>query len=306
MIRHLWVYSKLVITRRQLLSRSVQIGGGLAMRSALAARVSQMRFGFMTYQWGIDWDVPTLIANCTKAEAYAVELRTSAHYAHGVELTLSSEDRREVRKKFADSPVQIIGVASAERFDSPDPDRLAKAIEIVKGHVKLSQNVGGHGVRVFPNDYHADVPKEKTLAQISQALNIVGKFAADYGQRIRLENHGSAGDLLSLRKIMDAVNQKNVAIKLNGESVDAPDFAQRFAAVKPFLDDTLHFHELDRRNFPYQLQSDLLVDAGWDGWWLLEASSKPPDRVQAMIEQRGMWERIVAKSLARPWHGVEA
>src|ERR1043166_2057025 len=159
MIRHLWVYSKLVITRRQLLSRSVQIGGGLAMRSALAARVSQMRFGFMTYQWGIDWDVPTLIANCTKAEAYAVELRTSAHYAHGVELTLSSEDRREVRKKFADSPVQIIGlssedrrevrkkfadspvqiigVASAERFDSPDPDRLGKAIGVVKGHRKL-------------------------------------------------------------------------------------------------------------------------------------------------------------------------
>ena len=75
--------------------------------------------------------------------------------------------------------------------------------------------------------------------------------------------------------------------------------AGRFAMVKPFLDDTLHFHELDRGDFPYQLQSDLLIDAGWDGWWLLEASSKPPDRVQAMIHQRGMWEAIVAKSLNR-------
>jgi hypothetical protein len=227
-------------------------------------------------------------------------LRTSAHYAHGVELTLSDAQRREVKKQFAGSPVRVIGLASAERFDSPDPERLNKAIEIVKGHVKLSQDVGGEGVRVVPNDYHPDIPKEKTIAQISRALNTVGKFAADYGQRIRVENHGSAGDLVSLRRIMEGVDQPNVRIKLNGDMVDAPDFAQRFEKIKPFLDDTLHFHELDRGSFPYQLQSDLLIDAGWDGWWLLEASSKPPDRVEAMIQQREIWERIVAKSLGRP------
>ena len=258
-----------------------------------------MRFGLMTYQWGMDWDVPTLIANCTKTKAYAVELRTSAHYAHGVELTMGDAERREVKKRFADSPVQVIGVASAERFDWPDRDRLAQAIEIVKGHCKLSQDVGGKGVRVLPNDYHPDVPREQTIAQIARAVNVVGKFAADYGQRIRLENHGTAGDLVSLRKIMDQVDQPNVRIKLNGDARDAADFTARFAAVKPVLDDTLHFHELDGGKFPYQLQSDLLLDAGWDGWWLLEASSKPPDRVAAILRQREMWERIVAKSLQR-------
>jgi len=98
---------------------------------------------------------------------------------------------------------------------------------------------------------------------------------------------------------MDEVDQPNVRVKLNGEPLDGPDFAHRFELVKPFLDDTLHFHELDRGDFPYQLQSDLLIDAGWDGWWLLEASSKPPDRVEAIVQQRGIWERIVAKSLNR-------
>ena len=291
------------VSRRQLLSRAASLGAGwAALRSAPAApaaRVSKMRFGLMTYQWGIDWDVPTLIANCAKTKTYAVELRTSAGYAHGVELTLDESRRREVKKQFAGSPVQIIGLASAERFDSPDPERLNKAIEIAKGHVKLSQDVGGHGVRVFPNDYHPDVPKEKTIEQISRALNIVGKFAAGYGQRIRVENHGTAGDLASLRKIMDGVDQPNVRIKLNGDPRDGADFAQRFERIKSLLDDTLHFHELDRGNFPYQLQSDLLIDAGWDGWWLLEASSKPPDRVQAILQQREIWEGIVAKSLHR-------
>lgn len=286
--------------RRQFLSTAVT--GMLALRSSTAAparRISRMRFGLMTYQWGIDWDVPTLIANCTRTQALGVELRTSANYAHGVEITLPDAQRREVKKRFEDSSVRIVGVASAERFDSPDPQRLANAIDIVRQHIKLSQDVGGKGVRVVPNDFHPDIPKEKTIAQIQQALNTVGKIAADYGQRIRVENHGTAGDLMSLHQIMQGVDQPSVRIKLNGESIDAPDFEHRFELVKPYLDDTLHFHELDRGNFPYQLQSDLLIDANWQGWWLLEASSKPPDRVQAMIEQRTIWESIVTKSLNR-------
>src|SRR5215471_12416640 len=146
--------------RREFLTAGISGLTGFGLQALAATRrVSKMRFGLMTYQWGIDWDVPTLIANCTKTKAYAVELRTSAHYAHGVELTMPDAQRREVKKQFADSPVQVVGVASAERFDSPDPDRLNKAIEIVKGHCKLSQDVGGKGVRVVPNDYHPDVPK---------------------------------------------------------------------------------------------------------------------------------------------------
>src|ERR1051325_7369927 len=109
-------------TRRQFLSRSAQIGAGwLALQSPTApaaVRSSKMRFGLMTYQWGIDWDVPTLIANCATAKAYAVELRTSAHYAHGVELTLPEAHRREVKKRFAASPCQAIGLAAAARCDS--------------------------------------------------------------------------------------------------------------------------------------------------------------------------------------------
>ncbi len=292
------------LTRRGFLSRSIQAGAGLMAlhraASAPAARVSRMRFGFTSYQWGSDWDIPTMIANLTKAKTYSTELRTSARYAHGVELTLTAEQRRTVKKQFEDSPIKLVGLAIAERLDSPDPARLNQQIENTKAYVKLSQDVGGGGVRVVPNDFHPEVPHEKTIEQISRALNTLGKFAADYGQRIRLENHGTAGDLVTLKKIMEGVDQRNVGIKLNGEKVDAEDFAQRFQGVRKYLDDTLHFHELGRGDFPYQLQCDLLIDTGWEGWWQLEASSKVPDRLQATIEQRELWERMVAKSLARP------
>lgn len=268
-------------------------------KAAPAKRTSKMRFGFTSYQWGSDWDIPTMIANLTKAKTFSTELRTSAHYAHGVELSLPAERRREVRKQFADSPVELVGLALVERLDSPDPARLNQQIENVKAYVKLSQDVGGKGVRVVPNDFHPDVPREKTIEQIGRSLNILGKFASDYGQRIRLENHGTAGDLVTLRQIMEGVDQKNVGIKLNCERGDAADLAQRFAEVKPYPDDTLHFHELDSRDFPFQLQCDLLIDAGWQGWWQLEASSKVPDRLEATIHQRELWEAMIARSLDR-------
>jgi hypothetical protein len=275
------------ITRRGLLGGSL----GLWTAGARAARVSKIKFGLTSYQWGADWDIPTMIANCTKAKAMGVELRTSAKYKHGVELDLGAEQRREVKKQFAGSPVKLVGINSAERFDWPDAAALRAAIENAKAHVKLAHDTGATGIRVFPNNFHAEVPEAQTLAQIAKSLNALGKFARDYGTMVRLENHGPVGTLANLRKIMDQVEQKNVRIKLNGDKRDNEGgrFAQNFALIQDRLGDTLHMRMYRDTEFPYQTQWDLLTAAGWDGWCFVEESVKVPDRVQALIEEREMW-----------------
>ena len=257
------------------------------------------RLGFTTYTWGMRWDIPTLISNCSKAQIYGMELRTSQNYAHGVELESSAEQRQEAKKLFADSPMTLVGIACGERFDSPNPQEVKEAIENAKGYIKLSHDIGASGVRVFPNDFHEDVLREKTIAQIAKAIDEVGAYAANYGQQVRLEAHGSAGELPSIRAIMDQVNQKNVRVKLNSSSRDASGegFKHNFNLVKDFQGDTLHLHNLKDSGFPYQLQMDLLVNMGWDGWQLLELSHKVPDRVAALIEQRMIWERMRDKAL---------
>jgi sugar phosphate isomerase/epimerase len=286
------------MTRRMFFAGAVSAGW---LASAAAKRASKMKFGFTTYQWGQDWDVPTLIANCTKAKAFGVEVRTSAKYAHGIELDISAQKRRDVRKQFADSPVKLVGIATGERFDSPDPAKLSAAIENAKGYAQLSHDVGASGIRVFPNDFHKDVPEDTTIAQIAKALNEVGKSARSVGQQVRIENHGGAGRLVTLAKIFAQVNQPNVRVKLNGDVRDAEngEFAKNFALVKKYLGGDLHCRKLGDPAFPYQLQTDLLVDAGWDGWWLIEESDKVPDRVAALGEQREIFEKLVATSLKR-------
>jgi len=62
-----------------------------------------MKLGLVTYLWAAKWDLPTLIKNCEETEFAGVELRST--HAHGVEVTLTKGERKEVRKRFADSPV---------------------------------------------------------------------------------------------------------------------------------------------------------------------------------------------------------
>jgi len=297
-------------TRRSFLVSGVKAAVGVSAGSVIGSfhsfgadsttkRKLKMRFGFTTYTWGKEWDIPTLIANCRKAEVFGVELRTSSSYAHGVELELSGAKRQEVKKQFKDSPVTLVGLATSERFDWPDEAKLKAAIEAAKGFVNLSRDVGAGGVRVFPNQFHPNVPREKTIEQIANALNAVGAFAADLGQEVRLEAHGGAGDLPTMRAIMDRVTQRSVHIALNSDARDTAGkgLEHNFNLVKDVLGHTLHAHDFKDPKFPYQLQTDLLVKMNWDGWVLLEASAKVPDRIQALIEQRQIFEKMVANSL---------
>jgi len=306
----MFAYSK-NLSRRDFLADGVKAGAGICAVTALGSfssfgavapavrRAPIMRFGFTTYTWGKDWDIPTLIANCRKAKVYGVELRTSGGYAHGVELEISGEKRQEVKKQFQDSPVALVGIASGERFDWPDEAKLKAAIEAAKGFVKLSSDVGASGIRVFPNQFHPDVPREKTIAQIAKALDEVGAVAADLAQEVRLEAHGNAGDLPTIRAIMDQVTQPKVRVALNSDGRDAAGkgFEANFELVKDFLAHTLHAHDFKDAKFPYQLQTDLLAKMKWDGWVLLEASNKVEDRVQALIEQRELFEKMRAKAM---------
>jgi hypothetical protein len=298
------------ISRRSFLTSGLCVTAGALATGVLTScdsmktadsqkRAAGTRFGFTTYQWGKDWDVPALIANCSEARVLGVELRTSQSYAHGVELDLNARKRGEVKERFEDSPISLVGIATSERFDWPDPAKLKAAIENTRAYIKLSRDIGGSGVRVFPNSFQAGFPREKTIEQIGSSLNIVGALASDCGQQVRLEAHGNAGELPTIRAIMDRVSRPSVRVKLNSDKRDTAGegFEHNFNLVKDVLGETLHLHNLKDTEFPYQLQMNLLVRTGWSGWQLLEVSDKVPDRVQALIEQRRIWDQMRANAL---------
>lgn len=264
---------------------------------ASIAKRSKMKPGLVTYLWGKDWDVPTIIRNCEKSKLLGVELRTE--HAHGVEPSLNAAQRKEVKAMFDNSKVEFIGYGSNVEFDSPDPAILKQNMDLAKALVKLSHDVGGSGVKVKPNKFHEGVTHEKTVDQIGRSLNEIGKFAADYGQLIRLEVHGrETQELPNIKAIMDVADNRNVAVCWNSNPTDliGNGLEYNFNLVKDRLGDTVHIHEMDSDAYPWQELMNLFVNIDYSGWMLWECSSNPDNKVEAMIKNRKMWEQLVANA----------
>lgn len=291
------------MTRRRDFIKGVSLatlGLALSRENVFASAKKKVGFkpGLVTYQWGKDWDVPTVIANCIKCNLEGVELRTE--HRHGVEPTLSAAERKEVRKRFEDSPVTFVGYGSNVEFDSPDPAVLKENMDFGKKLVILSHDVGGTGVKVKPNKFHAGVPKEKTIEQIGNSLNELAKFASDYGQKIRLEVHGKeTQELPNMKAIMDVADNRNVVVCWNCNPTDliGKGFQHNFNLVKNRLGDTIHIHEIDTFQYPWQDLFNELVKMKYSGWTLWECASNPDDKVAALMSQRKLWDEVVAKAL---------
>lgn len=256
----------------------------------------QMKFGLVTYLWGRDWTLPVLIANCEKAGVFGVELRTE--HAHGVESKLTAAERADVKKRFADSAVTLVGLGTNFSFHYVDQAQLKKDIEGAKEYIRLSSDVGGSGVKVKPNDLPNEAPREKTIEQIGRSLNILGAFGADYGQQLRLEVHGQCSELTTIKAIMDVADHPNVKVcwNSNDEDLKGNGLEYNFNLVKDRFGDTVHIRELGIGDYPYQQLIELLVKMNYGGWVLLEARTEPPDRVKALAEQRQLWDEMLAKA----------
>jgi sugar phosphate isomerase/epimerase len=296
------------LSRRAFLTSSALAGSGLATsgglttllaRSAWAARRQEpaIAFGLVTYMWGADWDLPTLLENCRKTNVLGVELRTT--HAHKVEPDLNERQRAEVAARFADSGVTCVGIGSDERLCHPDPELLQRAKERCREFIRLSHDIGGGGVKVKPNDFHPGVPREKTIEQIGKALNELGEYAAGYGQQIRLEVHGKCAELPTIQAIMEVATHDNVYVCWNSNKTDlaGDGLEKNFHRVRARFGSTCHVRELDSPDYPFQELIRLLVTTRWEGWMLLEASSKPADRVAALARQRELFDTMLRKAL---------
>jgi sugar phosphate isomerase/epimerase len=252
-----------------------------------------MQLGLVTYMWGAEWDLSTLIKNCQATGFRGVELRTS--HKHRVEPSLSALARADVQQRFADSGVTLVGLGSACDFHSPDAEVLAKNIQDAKEFIKLSHDVGGSGVKVRPNGLSKDVPAEKTLEQIGSALRQVAEFGAGYGQEIRLEVHGrETSNLAMIRRIMEIADHDNARVcwNSNAEDLSGNGIEHNFELVRNFLGHTLHIHDLIS-DYPWRTLFRLLKNARYAGWTLLEEGEPTADPIRVMRYYRLLWETMV-------------
>jgi sugar phosphate isomerase/epimerase len=239
-----------------------------------------MKLGIVTYNIAADWDLDTVIATCTELGIEGVELRTT--HAHKVEVDLSPAERAEVKRKFADAPVELVGLGSAFDYHAADPAALAKNIEDTREYIALARDVGAQGVKVRPNAFPEGVPREKTIEQIGRSLAHIGAFAQDNGVQIRLEVHGrETCHPPHIRQMLDIADHPNVYACWNSNNADM-DESGSIEAHFGLLEDRIALVHINRlfSEYPYQSLFSLLKKSGYAGFCLAEIpGSADPETV---------------------------
>lgn len=259
-----------------------------AERLAKVVAKTQMRVGTVTYNLAKDWDIETIIKNCETTRFEGVELRTT--HAHKVEVELNKAQRAEVRKRFENSKVELMGLGSAFDYHTPDPAKLRKDIEATKEYIVLAHDVGASGVKVRPNGLPADVPVEKTLEQIGRSLRELGEFSSGYGIQIRVEVHGTGTSLLpNIRKIMDVADHRSVGVCWNSNQTDlaGEGFEHNFDLVKDKIF-SVHVRDLYLEEYPFRRLMQRLNGIGYQGFCLAEMPDST-DPIRVMRYFRALW-----------------
>lgn len=287
-------------SRREFFSQLAALSAVAAFPAHLAAaaaapaalpdlsRPSPMKLGLVTYNLAKDWDIATILKNCQESQFQGVELRTT--HAHRVEVALSATQRAEVRKRFADSPVELYGLGSAFDYHTPDAGRLRADIEATKHYLQLARDVGASGIKVRPNGLPKEVPPEKTLAQIGRSLEELGRTAADLDLHVRLEVHGAETQLLpNIKTIMDHAPNPRVKVCWNSNPADlsGAGFEANYALVQARIGE-VHLRDLFHSDYPFRRLFERLTHSGYRGFTLAEIPESS-DPIRVMRYFRALW-----------------
>jgi len=221
-----------------------------------------LKLGLMTHKLGMDWDIETLIENCSETGWVHAELRTT--HKHGVEVTLSKQERNEVKKRFEDSPLEAISLASGFSYNHTDPKELKNHIEGTKEYLQLAADVGAIGIRVFPIAKQTTLPEgvsgEKIMEQIGKSLAEVSRVGHNLNVDVRVCAHGDgARNIPVIRKIIDYSESPYVYVNWNCNDTDIEDggLVKNFNLIKDRIKG-VHMHSLFNEKYPYRKFLNLL------------------------------------------------
>jgi sugar phosphate isomerase/epimerase len=258
----------------------------------------KFQLGIVTYNVAAKWDLPTLLKVLKDTQIGNVEFRTT--HAHGVEPSLTSSQRQDVKKRCADAGVRIWGLGTICEFQSPDKAVVEKNIEDCKAFVGLAHDLGANGVKVRPNGVPRNVPLEKTLEQIGKALIPCGKAAADAGVEIFVEVHGqTTQNPPNMKTIMEHCGHPTVGVcwNSNGTDVVKGSVAESFKMLAPWLK-SCHINDLykdELGQYPYRELFRLLRGVGYDRVTLCEVGRTPgsvPDGTDMLRYYRALWTEL--------------
>lgn len=295
--------------RREFLQKSIISAAALTLPAATFARISgagnagakqnreafKMKLGFMS-SMAQDKTVPELIDMAKKFGYQSVEFRPEWKHAHGIELSMTKSQRKEVRNRFADSGIEISAISPGVKFLRDDRD---KQLEKMFQYIDLAADIGAPNIRFFADKLPED-PAERSESRKVQAgyQARAAEKAWEAGVMLALETHGNSigvdtGEMMYLAGHPPAfrVNWHLSHSLKNGEDTDT--------AYRHIKGRVVHVHwsipeDDEAKMKAIERQFELLLYDGFDGSFSVEIIKKG-DNTNLLIDHTKMWKQLRAK-----------
>jgi sugar phosphate isomerase/epimerase len=281
------------VNRRDFVLNAAAAASTPLMRPASAAPTAGPGFhlGCITYNTLKDFDVETIIRVLEAAGFEGVELRTG--HKHGVEPSISQEERSRVRRRFEQSKIRLVSYGTTCRFQSPDAAERKQQLDTAKQFVDLAHDTGALGIKIQPMGFPEGVSKETTIQNFGASLRELGEYGAGQKVEIWMEVHGrGTSDPPMAAAIVRAAGHKNVGVCWNSNDTDVTNGSVKasFELLKPWIR-SVHINELSNDRYPWRELFTLLRDAKYDRYTFAEvAESKDPERFLRWY--RALWTEL--------------
>jgi sugar phosphate isomerase/epimerase len=133
-----------------------------------------------------------LITTALEVGASALELRCAAGHGHRVDIDLVDSERVSFRQTLTASSITISDLASPARIGSAP-------IELFEAYLRLADDLGVPGVRVFCDDPKKGEERGAWLHRVQSASHALSEaLGAPAAARLWIENHGATSTVDSL------------------------------------------------------------------------------------------------------------
>jgi sugar phosphate isomerase/epimerase len=281
------------LNRRGFLSAAAVAAGAGALPGEAQTPSAKGNFhlGSVTYNLLQGFDVETIIKTLELVGFEAVELRTE--HKHGVEPSLSAEERTRIRRRFESSKVRLLSYGTTCRFQSPDPAERKKQVEIAKQFVDLARDTGAMAIKIQPMGLPPNVPQETSIAYFGASMREVGDYGASKKVEVWMEVHGQGTQNPPVAlALLKAAGHENVGACWNCNPTDVQNGSvkETFAMLGRYIRN-VHLHELSDEKYPFREFFSLLQQSGYNRYTLAEVpESKEPERY--MRNFKALWTEL--------------
>ena len=167
-----------------------------------------MNYSFMSFSCP-DLTLREMLDAAEKFGYGGLEPRIDAKHAHGIEVSLTQEERNAVCSQVASSSVDLCCLASSARF--ADPDTCSSNLESTRHELDLTADLGIPLLRIFGGRFPPGMERSEAIDNLSEAFTSLTEQAEDCNTVLCLETHDAWCNPHHIAQVLRQVNHRCVA-----------------------------------------------------------------------------------------------